>query len=58
MESLGVTKLNTPTNLLILEVGGGYEISDTEEFYEVASNREKTLSEEIVIISGTITVSP
>jgi hypothetical protein len=56
MESLGVIKLNTPTNLLVLEAGGGYEILD-EELFEVTSNCEKAQSEEIVIISGTITIS-
>lgn len=50
-------KLSTPTNLLVLEAGGGYEILDKEEFYEVSSGHEKTSSEEIVIIRGTVTVS-
>jgi hypothetical protein len=49
--------LNTPTNLLVLEAGGGYELLD-EELFDVNSSREKAQSEEIVIISGTITVSP
>jgi len=41
----------------MLEAGGGCDILD-EELYEVTSNHEKTQSEEVVIISGTITVSP
>ena len=45
--------MNTPANLLTLETGGGYEIQD-ERFYE----HENAQSEEIVIISGTLTVSP
>jgi hypothetical protein len=49
--------LNTPTHLLIREAGGGLETLE-EEFYEPTSNHEIALSEEIVIISGTITVSP
>lgn len=48
-------KLNTPTNLL-LEAGGGYEILE-EELYDKTAH-EKAQSEEIVIISGTITISP
>ncbi len=49
--------MNTPTNLLTLEVGGGYEILDGET-YETPSNHEIVPSEEIIIISGTITISP
>ncbi len=48
--------MNTSTNLLVLEAGGGYEILD-EEFYD-NQNHEMATSEEIFIISGTITVSP
>jgi hypothetical protein len=54
---LGEMKLNTPTNLLVYEAGGGYELLD-EELYECAPNHEIASSEDIVIISGTITVSP
>jgi hypothetical protein len=50
--------LNTPTNLLIFEAGGGYDILNEEEFYEGPQSHEMTSQEEIVMISGTITVSP
>lgn len=42
---------------MVLEVGGGYEILDKEELFEVASSLEAQ-AEEVCIISGTITVSP
>lgn len=50
-------KLSTPTNLLVREAGGRYEILDKEEFYEVSSSHEKASSEEIIVIRGTVTVS-
>ena len=49
--------LNTPANLMVLEVGGGYEILDHEELFEVASTLDAQ-TQEVYIISGTITVSP
>jgi hypothetical protein len=49
--------LNTPTNLLICEAGGGLEILE-DELYETPSQLEKAHAEEIIIISGTLTVSP
>lgn len=57
MESLGVQHLNTPADLLVLEVGGGYEILDQEELYEAPSSLD-VQAEKVCIISGTITVSP
>ncbi len=43
---------------MIMEVGGGYEILDSEELFEVPSSLELIQAEEVCIISGTITVSP
>jgi|GEM_PF-5593283 hypothetical protein len=42
---------------MVLEVGGGYEILEDEELYEGASHLEAQ-TENVFIISGTITVSP
>jgi len=46
--------LNTSTNLLTIEAGGVWDVLEIEEI----SSNEKTASEEIVIITGKITVSP
>lgn len=54
--------MSTPTNLLTLEVVGGYEVfeSTTSEcdHYEFPETQERNASEEIVVIRGTLTVSP
>jgi len=49
--------LNTPSHLLTREAGGGLETLD-EELYDATANLEIAQSEDIIIISGTITVSP
>ncbi|MCC5831491.1 MAG: hypothetical protein JJU12_00405 [Chlamydiales bacterium] len=54
--------MSTPTNLLTLEVGGGYEVFESatsEDNHEaVPLGHEKDASEEVVVIRGTLTVSP
>lgn len=54
--------MSTPTNLLTLEVGGGYEVLESTiseyDHYDSPCIAETHASEEIVVISGTITVSP
>jgi hypothetical protein len=50
--------LSTPTNLLIMEAGGGYELLEKDEFFETSTVHEKAQSEQVVIISGKITISP
>lgn len=46
--------MNTSANLLILEAGGACNVLEIEEL----TSKEKPHAEEIVVITGKITVSP
>lgn len=60
LEDIRSNILSTPINLLILERGEGCEIleSAAADFDSYELSEEMNISEEIVLITGTLTVSP
>ncbi|MFZ0565429.1 MAG: hypothetical protein WAM28_04515 [Chlamydiales bacterium] len=48
--------MNNSTNLLTIEVGSGCDVAEYD-FYETSSASENTQNEEVIVISGTLTVS-
>lgn len=53
--------LKTPLELLTVDAGSGCEVIDefcNYEVYESATSREKVQSEEVIVISGTLKISP
>lgn len=60
LEDIRSNTLSTPINLLTLERGAGCEIleSAVTDFDSYELSEEMNISEEIVLISGTLTVSP